>query len=80
MDFIRGAALGEDGLGKPIIAMTSVTDKGESKIVPFLKPGTFYIGTISVLTFCTRDEKPNSYRPVAKICIILQVTYKCSYA
>lgn len=37
MDFMRGAALSEGG--KPIIAMSSVTTKGESKIVPFLKRG-----------------------------------------
>ena len=39
IDFLRGAALGYDGLGKPIITMTSVTEDGESKIVPELKPG-----------------------------------------
>ena len=37
MDFIRGAAL-SDG-GKPIIALTSVTKKGASKIVPVIRPG-----------------------------------------
>lgn len=37
MDFIRGAALSPDG--KPIIAMPSVTNKGESKIVGMLKTG-----------------------------------------
>ncbi len=37
MDFIRGASLSEGG--KPIIAMPSVTNKGVSKIVPFLKEG-----------------------------------------
>lgn len=37
MDFVRGAALSEGG--KPIIAMSSVTTKGLSKIVPFLKEG-----------------------------------------
>ncbi|WP_372916711.1 acetyl-CoA hydrolase/transferase family protein [Salegentibacter sp.] len=37
MDFIRGASLSEGG--KPIIAMPSVTTKGISKIVPFLKEG-----------------------------------------
>lgn len=37
MDFIRGAAL-SDG-GKPIFAFPSVTNKGISKIVPFLKKG-----------------------------------------
>jgi len=41
MDFIRGAALGIDGLGKPIIAMASVTDAGQSKIVAELQIGSF---------------------------------------
>lgn len=39
VDFIRGAAISTDGEGKPIIALPSVTAKGESKIVPFLKEG-----------------------------------------
>jgi hypothetical protein len=34
---LRGAALSERG--KPIIAMPSTTTRGESKIVPTLKPG-----------------------------------------
>ncbi|MDW7692899.1 acetyl-CoA hydrolase/transferase C-terminal domain-containing protein [Flammeovirgaceae bacterium SG7u.111] len=37
MDFIRGAALSQNG--KPIIALSSQTNKGISKIVPFLKEG-----------------------------------------
>lgn len=37
MDFVRGASLSEGG--KPIIALPSVTSKGQSKIVPFLKEG-----------------------------------------
>ncbi len=37
MDFIRGASLSEGG--KPILAMPSITNKGVSKIVPFLKEG-----------------------------------------
>jgi acyl-CoA hydrolase len=37
MDFIRGAALADNG--KPIIALNSITSKGESKIVPYLKHG-----------------------------------------
>ncbi|MBV6646308.1 MAG: acetyl-CoA hydrolase/transferase family protein [Cyclobacteriaceae bacterium] len=37
MDFIRGAALSEGG--KPIIALSSTTRKGESKLAPFLKQG-----------------------------------------
>lgn len=39
VDFIRGAAEGFDGRGKPIIALSSVTNKGVSKIVPTLKEG-----------------------------------------
>ena len=39
IDFIRGAAQAEDGLGKPIIALHSATNKGETKIVPTLKNG-----------------------------------------
>ena len=37
LDFMRGAALSEGG--KPIIAMPSMTSRGESKIVAALKPG-----------------------------------------
>lgn len=37
MDFMRGAALSEGG--KPIIALPSITSRGESKIVHMLKPG-----------------------------------------
>lgn len=43
MDFIRGASL-SDG-GKPIIALSSVTRKGTSKIVPLLKPGAGVVTT-----------------------------------
>lgn len=39
VDFIRGAAEGFDGKGKPIIALPSVTKNHESKIVPTLKQG-----------------------------------------
>lgn len=39
VDFIRGAAEGLDGRGKPIIALPSVTNKGESKISPYIKQG-----------------------------------------
>jgi len=37
MDFIRGASLSQGG--KPIIALSSCTRKGESKIAPLLKSG-----------------------------------------
>jgi len=43
MDFIRGASLSEDG--KPIIAMSSVTSKGLSRIVPYLKEGAGVVTT-----------------------------------
>jgi len=43
MDFIRGASLSEDG--KPIIALPSVTSKGFSRIVPFLKEGDCVVTT-----------------------------------
>ena len=40
---MRGAALSEGG--KPIIALTSTTSKGISKIVPFLKQGAGVVTT-----------------------------------
>ena len=43
MDFIRGASLSEGGI--PIIALPSVTSKGESRIVPFLKEGAGVVTT-----------------------------------
>lgn len=43
MDFVRGASLSEGG--KPIIALPSVTRKGESRITSFLKPGAGVVTT-----------------------------------
>ena len=43
MDFIRGAALSEGG--KPIIALSSRTNKGVSRIVATLKPGAGVVTT-----------------------------------
>jgi acyl-CoA hydrolase len=43
MDFMRGAALSPGG--KPIIAITSTTQKGVSKIVPMLKQGAGVVTT-----------------------------------
>ena len=43
MDFMRGASLSEDG--KPIIAMPSMTSKGISRIVSFLKEGAGVVTT-----------------------------------
>lgn len=43
MDFIRGASLSEGG--KPIIALPSVTSRGESRIASFLKEGAGVVTT-----------------------------------
>lgn len=43
MDFIRGASLSEGG--RPIIALPSVTKRGESRIVPLLKTGAGVVTT-----------------------------------
>lgn len=40
VDFIRGSAIGIDGCGKPIIALLSMTKKGQSKIVPYISEGS----------------------------------------
>lgn len=45
MDFIRGASLSEGG--KAIIALPSITKKGESRIVSFLKQGAGVVTTRS---------------------------------
>lgn len=43
MDFMRGASLSPGG--KPIIAMRATTRRGESRIVPMLKPGAGVVTT-----------------------------------
>lgn len=43
MDFVRGASLSEGG--KPIIALPSITKKGESRITSFLRPGAGVVTT-----------------------------------
>ncbi len=43
LDFVRGASLSPGG--KPIIALPSVTSKGESRISAFLKPGAGVVTT-----------------------------------
>ncbi|VDM93470.1 unnamed protein product [Onchocerca ochengi] len=45
LDFLRGAAIGNDGLGKPIIAVSSTTKKGQSKIVPYINKGAGVVTT-----------------------------------
>ncbi|XP_051162942.1 4-hydroxybutyrate coenzyme A transferase-like [Leptopilina boulardi] len=45
LDFIRGAAMAQDGKGKAIIAFPSTTSTGESKIQPILKKGSGVVST-----------------------------------
>jgi len=53
MDFIRGAALSEGG--KPIIALPSTTRRGESRIVPRLKPGGGVVTTRAHVQFVVTE-------------------------
>lgn len=53
MDFIRGASLAEDG--KAIIALPSVTRRGESRIVPFLKEGAGVVTTRAHVHFIATE-------------------------
>lgn len=56
VDFIRGAAEGFDGKGKPIIALPSATKRNETKIVPAIKLGEYQQSFLSSLlkdAFCS---------------------------
>jgi acyl-CoA hydrolase len=53
MDFIRGAALSQDG--RPIIALPSTTRRGESRIVPLLKPGAGVVTTRAHVHFVVTE-------------------------
>jgi len=53
MDFIRGAMYSEGG--KPIIALPSVTNKGESRIVSMLKPGAGVVTTRAHVHFVVTE-------------------------
>ncbi len=54
MDFIRGAALSEGG--KPIIALPSVTNSGESRIVSMLKPAAGVVTTRAHVHFVVTEH------------------------
>lgn len=54
MDFMRGASLSEGG--KAIIALPSVTKKGESRIVPFLKQGAGVVTTRSHVQYIITEN------------------------
>ncbi len=53
MDFIRGASLSKGG--KPIIALPSTTNKGESKIVSMLKQGAGVVTTRAHVRFIVTE-------------------------
>jgi 4-hydroxybutyrate CoA-transferase len=53
MDFIRGASLSEEG--KPIIALPSITSRGDSRIVSFLKPGAGVVTTRAHVHFVVTE-------------------------
>lgn len=54
MDFIRGASLSNGG--KAIIALPSITKKGESKIVSFLKQGAGVVTTRSHVQYIVTEN------------------------
>lgn len=54
MDFIRGASLSERG--KAIIALPSITKRGESRIVPFLKKGAGVVTTRSHVQYIITEN------------------------
>ena len=54
MDFIRGASLSEGG--KAIIALPSITKKGISRIVPFLKQGAGVVTTRSHVQYVITEN------------------------
>ena len=54
MDFIRGAALSEGG--KPIIALKSMTSRGESRVVSYLKPGAGVVTTRAHVHFVVTEH------------------------
>lgn len=54
MDFMRGAALSEGG--KPIIALPSVTKRGESRIVSTLRPGADVVTTRAHVRFIVTEH------------------------
>lgn len=54
MDFMRGAMLSKGG--KPIIALPSTTRKGQTRIVPFLKPGAGVVTTRSHVQYIVTEH------------------------
>ncbi|XP_011505175.1 PREDICTED: uncharacterized protein LOC105367992 [Ceratosolen solmsi marchali] len=55
VDFISGAAMSEDKLGKPIIALRSTTNKGNSKIVPMLNLGAGVVTSRALVRYVVTE-------------------------
>ncbi|XP_031786274.1 4-hydroxybutyrate coenzyme A transferase [Nasonia vitripennis] len=55
VDFISGAAMSEDGLGKPIIALRSTTNKGATKIVPTLNQGAGVVTSRALVRYVVTE-------------------------
>ena len=53
IDFMRGASYSEGG--KPIIALPSITSRGESKINPFLREGAGVVSTRANVHFIVTE-------------------------
>ncbi|XP_014604419.1 PREDICTED: 4-hydroxybutyrate coenzyme A transferase-like [Polistes canadensis] len=56
LDFISGAAMSDDGCGKPIIALQSLTKKGESKILPILKSGAGVVTNRAIVRYVVTEQ------------------------
>ncbi|EFN64764.1 4-hydroxybutyrate coenzyme A transferase [Camponotus floridanus] len=56
LDFITGAAMSEDRQGKPIIALKSVTSKGQSKIQPVLTSGAGVVTNRAVARYVVTEH------------------------
>ncbi|XP_014485090.1 PREDICTED: 4-hydroxybutyrate coenzyme A transferase-like [Dinoponera quadriceps] len=56
LDFIMGSAMSEDQLGKPIIALQSVTAKGQSKIQPVLTLGAGVVTNRAVVRYVVTEQ------------------------
>ncbi|PBC29839.1 4-hydroxybutyrate coenzyme A transferase isoform X1 [Apis cerana] len=55
LDFVIGAALSNDRQGKSIIALQSVTSKGESKIQPVLKLGSGVVTNRAIVRYVVTE-------------------------
>ncbi|XP_014206318.1 uncharacterized protein LOC106637866 [Copidosoma floridanum] len=55
VDFISGAAMSEDGKGKPIIALRSTTNKGATKIVPMLNLGAGVVTSRALVRYVVTE-------------------------